>query len=63
MTHIKSTLSAALGFILVMAALGFFASVGFALIGVLAAVGLVSALSLGIRSLFSREDNAFSAAA
>lgn len=63
MTRIKSTLSAALGFILVMAALGFFASVGFALIGVLAAVGLVSALALGIRSLFGREDNAFSAAA
>lgn len=63
MTHIKSTLSAALGFILVMAALGFFAWVGFALIGVLAAVGLVSALALGIQSLFGREDNAFSAAA
>lgn len=62
MTRIKSTLSAALGFIIVMAAFGFFASVGFALIGVLAAVGLVSALALGIQSLFGSKDDGSTAA-
>ena len=48
MNRVKSALSAALGLVVAIAAFGFFASVGLALIGVMATVGAIGAIAIGI---------------
>lgn len=53
MNRIKSTLAAAFGMIVALAALGLFASVGLVLFGALVSIGAVAALGLWIQTRFA----------
>lgn len=53
MNRLTSILATALGLLVTFVCIGFFASVGLAVVGVIAATGAVLALVAGVRSLFA----------
>ena len=63
MTRLKSTLATALGMLFFLAAFGAFASIGLAVVGLLAVLGASAALVIGLKSLIGGKRDLSSAAA
>ena len=61
MPRVKSTVFTAVGMIIGIASLGFFASIGLAIVGVLALIGVIGATAAGIAGLLERSRHRTSA--
>jgi hypothetical protein len=57
MTRIKSAALTALGVVVALASLGFFATIGAMLIGVFTTLGLIGALAAGVSKLFGSKSD------
>ena len=58
MKQLKSTILATLGFVIAIAALGLFASVGLVMLGVVATLFVVASIAIILNSFLAKKDNA-----